>query len=257
MNVHRVAIGSDIHFDQEHRPLWENFCKFLADYKPEVVVLSGDIVDLGMISKYTQGGKDPVNAIEQIKVAVQEVNRLVKLSGRVVLMEGNHDERWDKAILGEKAQALYGAKGLTLQDQFLQQGMHASVSWVHETVHCPGYMLGRRAAIVQHGHVKPIGGKTPALAMLAAIPGISVIRGHLHRAQMACRTSLGRNMFGLAMPHMSTHHEYAGGNPDWQVGFCTLEFYGRSRLRDCTRFTPNIIIADDKGRFSVGGRLYG
>lgn len=257
VTVHRVAIASDIHFNVHHIALWENFCRFLQDYRPELIVLSGDVVDLGMISKYAQDGDDPVNAIEQIKVAVSEINRISRLTKRVVFMEGNHDERWAKAIQGDNAQALFGAKGLSLREQFLFQGMDPSVTWIHETKHCPGLMLGHNALLVQHGHVKPIGGKTPALAMLSLVPGISVSRGHIHRGQMVVKTSLGRNIFGVSNPHMSTHHEYAGGNPDWQVGFLTLEFYGRSRLRDCTRFTPNLIIADDKGRFCLGGKLYG
>jgi predicted phosphodiesterase len=258
--IHRVCLAADIHFDVHHPALWASFCEWHKEYKPTLTVLMGDIVDLGMVSKYTQEGNAPVNAISQIQIAVEAINNIARQAGRVILMLGNHEDRWDKTIVGDNSPALAGAKGLSIEAQFYAQGLSPGVQWYREGKDFPGLVIGKRAIILQHGHkgfASKAGGRHLASAQLAQISTMSSARGHYHRAQMMCRTELGKTIFGLALPHMSATHEYAGGNPDWHRGFAELQFYGRSRLRDCERFTPNLIIADEQGRFAYGGRVYG
>lgn len=258
--AHRVCLLSDVHFDVHHAALWENFCRWHKEHRPELTVCMGDVVDLGMISKYAQGPGEPANAVEQVVVATEQLNRIAKSTGRLVCMKGNHDERWEKAVAGEHGPELTGAKGLRLEDQFYAQGLSQAVKWIHESKMVPGLILGRNAALLQHGHkgmAKPAGTKYLAAGQLAEISSMSSVRGHLHRAQLMCRTELGRTITAIAMPHMSGYHEYCGGNPNWQRGFAELTFYGRSRLRDCQFFTSSIVIADSKGAFAYNGKLYG
>ena len=255
-----MCLAADPHFDVHHTALWASFADWHAEYKPALTVVMGDIVDLGMVSRFVQDGGAPVNAVCQIRAAVQAINGLVPQAGRVILMMGNHEDRWDKVIQGDNSVALSGAMGLSMEDQFYAQGLHPSVRWYREGKDFPGLVVGKKAIILQHGHkgfAKGAGSRHLAAGQLAEISTMSSARGHFHRAQLACRTELGRTVFGLALPHMSSTHEYAGGNPNWQRGFAELLFFGRTRLRDCESFTPNMIIADEQGRFAYGGRVFG
>lgn len=253
--VHHALVASDVHFDEHHRALWANFVAAENELRPEVVVLSGDVVDLGMLSKYPQGADDPAFASLQIKYAIEQINRLS--APRVLLMYGNHEDRWAKAVYGDRARELAGTKGLTLEDQFRALGAPKRMVWVNESKDVPGIFLGRKAILIRHGHRKgPVVCRNVAQALQREFASISAAQGHHHRGQMLTRTELDHTRFFIALPHMSGYHEYAGGNPDWQRGFLHLAFYGASRLRDCTRFTPNLVIADESGSFVFNGKLY-
>jgi len=253
--VHTVVLFSDVHFDEHHKALWENFVRVVADIEPTQLVGLGDMGDLGLISKYAPEKKIST-PIEQARVLGREISRVSKYAKRTDLLMGNHDERWERFLYKDKAYAFDGAKGLTWQDQTYAQGLDPSVRWHHESANNPGLMLGNRALLCQHGHISSRGGKYLASRYLDAIPGISVARGHHHTAQLSCHTSLGTDRFGIAMPHMSGYHEYAGGNPNWQIGFAVVEFHGKQRLRDCVKLNPYIVVANQKGQFSFRGKVY-
>ena len=256
--THLVCIFSDVHFDNEHPECWASFREWHAEHRPELTVANGDIVDLGMMSRYDQGPEDTVYAVHQIKEAVEELNSLNKECERLVYIPGNHGERWEKAIFGSKAQALKGAVGMTLREQMYSQGLSKQIPWIAESATCPGLYIGKKAVLVRHGH-RQAGGwgiKNIASANLAKFPTVSTVVGHHHRAQMMAQTSLGRKIVSIANPHLSGDHEYAT-SPNWQRGFTILEFYGRKRLRDCVDFSAYVVIMDEKGRFSLNGKVYG
>jgi predicted phosphodiesterase len=257
-NTHLVCIFSDVHFDNEHKTAWSAFRQWHKEHKPSITIANGDIVDLGMLSRYEQSADDPVYAIDQIKIAVEQLNELDDECGRLIYVPGNHGERWEKAIFGTKAQALKGAAGMTLREQMYAQGLKSSIKWVQETSSCPGVYVGKKAVLVRHGH-KQAGGwgiKNIAAGHLAKFPTVSTVVGHHHRAQLMGRTSLGKTVVAIANPHLSGDHDY-NTSPDWQRGFTILEFYGRKRLRDCVDFTPQVVIMDEKGRFAYNGKVYG
>ena len=257
-DTHLVCIFSDVHFDNEHKAAWAAFRSWHNEYRPAITIANGDIVDLGMLSRYEQSADDPVYAIDQIKVAVGQLNELSEECGKLIYVPGNHGERWEKAIFGTKAQALKGAAGMTLREQMYAQGLKPSIKWVAETATCPGVYVGRKAVLVRHGH-RQAGGwgiKNIAAAHLSKFPTVSTVVGHHHRAQLMGRTSLGKTVVAIANPHLSGDHDY-NTSPDWQRGFTILEFYGRKRLRDCVDFTPQVVIMDEKGRFAYNGKVYG
>jgi predicted phosphodiesterase len=249
-NVEVVAIVSDIHFDQVDWPTWNAFKKWHADQKPDKTVILGDFVDFGMLSKYLQGSKDPVNAIPQIAMFVQEANALKKNSKNVIVMEGNHDERWDKAIFGAHGAALKDAKGLTLKDQCMYHGLDKGITWLKEDLENTGVKCG--PFVLRHGHRQGTGWGARHLAAnrIQRSLGVSEVFGHYHRAQMFCQTAHGKTAVAIANPHMSGEHSYTS-DPDWQRGFTVLELYGPDNIYA----TPHLVLIQD-GRFAWGGTLY-
>lgn len=257
-NTHQVCIFSDVHFNNHHGTAWQAFRKWHHKHKPTLTVALGDIVDLGAISRYDQGMEDEAFVVPQIQMAVKELNSISTECGRLIMIPGNHEERWEKALFGSKAMHLKGTIGLSLREQFYSQGLNPSVDWVTENSECPGLFVAKNAVLIRHGHrsAGSWGVKNVASTLLTQYPTISTVVGHHHRAQLGCRTVLGKTVFGIANPHLSGTHGYAGASPDWQRGFTVLEFYGRSRLRECELFTPYIVVMDDRGRFSWKGEIY-
>lgn len=248
-----VAIISDIHFDLHDEPTWTAFKKWFTDVKPDKLVVLGDFIDFGMLSHYTPGKNDPIYAIPQIQMFVKEMNELKKLNpnGAIIVLEGNHDERWQKFLSGAAPYVLKDAIGLSLKDQCINQGLDAGVTWSREDVEVRGVKCG--PFLLRHGHNQQGrfgGGKHLAANRLGRNMGQSEVFGHHHRAQMICQTALGRTAIAIANPCMTGDHDYAK-DPDWQRGFTILELYGP----DNKYATPHVIVMND-GHFSWNGKVY-
>jgi len=258
MTTHLVAVFSDVHLPHEDPRAFASFRSWHSEHKPELTVALGDIIDLAQISRYDPEADGNPYAAAEIAYAVETLNDMLSSTGRIVMLPGNHEDRWAKAVFGTKALALKGTKGLTLREQFYAHGLDKRIQWVDESVTCVGLFIGKRAVLVRHGHRQAgrFGVKNVSTALVSKFPNISTVVGHHHRAQLACRTSLGETVMGIANPHLSGDHAYAGASPDWQRGFTVLEFYGAKRLRDCTKFTPHLVIMADDGSFCYNGKVY-
>tara|TARA_R100001244_G_scaffold53662_2_gene46584 strand:- start:4804 stop:5661 length:858 start_codon:yes stop_codon:yes gene_type:complete len=246
-----VVIVSDIHFDLHHEPTWRAFCKWQADVKPSKTIVLGDFVDLGMMSAYMQGAHEPVHAIPQIKCFVKEANKLLKHTGELLVLEGNHDERWAKKVLGAVPHVFRGALGLSLEDQCRLQGLSKEVTWHREDLLVRGIQCG--PFLLRHGHKQSGrfgGGKHVAANKLAKSLGQSEIFGHHHRAQYFCHTVNGKTSTAIANPCMTGDHDYSL-DPNWQRGFTVLELYGPNNC-----FATPYLIVMDEGHFSWRGTVY-
>lgn len=244
-----VAIVSDIHFDLHDVPTWRAFRKWHAEVKPSKVIILGDFLDLGMMSRYAQGMNDPMQAIPQIQCFVKEVNELSAISD-VIVVEGNHDERWAKQVLGAMPHMYRGALGLTLYDQCIAQGMEP-VQWLREDTLVKGVKCG--PFLLRHGHKQAGrfgGGRHLAANRLTKSLGVSEVFGHHHRAQVFCQTALGKTAVAVSNPCMTVNHDYAS-DPDWQRGFTILELYGP----DNCYASPYLVIMND-GHFAWNGKVY-
>jgi predicted phosphodiesterase len=246
-----VAIVSDIHFDLHHEATWRAFRKWHADVRPAKTVILGDFVDLGMMSRYVQEVNAALHAIPQIKMFVREVNELSKEAKEVIVVEGNHDERWSKTIFGVAPAALRGALGLTLHDQCRAQGLNKNVKWLREDTITRGVRCG--PFILRHGHNQQSrfgGGKHLAANRLGKTMGLSEVFGHHHKAQVFCQTSLGRTAVAVANPCMTGDHEY-NKDPDWQRGFTILELYGPDKC-----YANPFLVIMNEGHFAYNGKVY-
>ncbi len=255
--THLVAIASDLHFPHHHKAAWKNFKAWCTKNNPSLVVLAGDLIDLVQLSIFDKPEDSLDCAIDEIKIAVKEINGLIKEGRRIVVMPGIHEDRWRRSLLGGKKAALRGAIGLSFKEQLYAQGLDPSILWREESHSSPGIILGKNALLVRHGDRQSgkFGAANVSDKLLRETPTISTIVGHYHRAQLKTQTVLGKTIFAIANPHLSGDHDYAPW-PNWQRGFTAVEFYGRSRLRDCEKFTPTLIVTDDEGNFCYNGVVY-
>lgn len=245
-----VAVVSDIHFDQHDVAAWRAFRLWHAQVRPSATIVLGDFVDFGMLSRYAQGPDAPVHAVEQIKMFVREANALAEECGRLIVVEGNHDERWTKMVFGLAPSALRGARGLDLKSQCLQHGLDKRVDWRVEANGAKPVRVGQ--FVLRHGH-KQAGSWTMskhiAANRIAKSLGTSEIVGHHHVAQLACATAHDRTVIVLTNPCLCAPQDYAV-DANWQQGWTVLEL---DEARDLAN--PYIVLVTD-GRCAYGGRIY-
>ena len=247
-----VAIVSDIHFDLHDVPTWKAFRKWHKDTRPDQTVILGDFLDLGMISRFEIGKDDPLFVMPQIECFVKEANALVKECKELVVVEGNHDERWAKFIMGNLPYTLRGLTGLTLKEQCFANGLSKKVKWVNEDTVVRGVQCG--PFLLRHGHNQSRsrfgGGKHLAANRISKTLGDNEIFGHFHRWQIHCQTANGKTTIAVANPCMTGDHNYSV-DPDWQRGFTVLELYGP----DMMYANPYLVLMDN-GHFVYNRKVY-
>lgn len=246
-------IFNDAHFPLHDVPTWNAFVKCVKDYKPDQIIGNGDLIDFNMLSNFPQERDAGIYAIDQIKSMIDHVNVLAKYTRKLTILQGNHDDRWNKIIGGSLDPRLKGARGLSLKDQCFAQGLDKKTEWLIEDMLVRGVELG--PFMVKHGDKQCRGrfggGKHVCATRLAASMGQSEIFGHFHRAQMFCQTNHERgNTIVIANPCMTGDHGYAF-DPNWQRGFTIVEMYGPDNMYA----TAHLIVVND-GHFAFAGKVY-
>lgn len=172
---------------------------------------------------------------------------------------GNHEDRLDRFI-AEDALPLYGTAAAAIAD-LVQIPPAIEVLPSGSEIR-----LGNLA--LTHGHAEfgqGSGGKYPARRLLEMAPDQSTIAGHVHRMDVARRTSrdehgVNRTRMAMTMGHMSReerHHQYAGKHPNWQMGFGFIRAWWDGP-RPRWNVTPVEVMFNRRNRpyFEHGGRIY-
>lgn len=251
-----VVFLSDIHWPYHNKKAWSGVRKYITDQKPDIIVVGGDFVDLPMYSKYIQESTSDVTGIPHIRQFASELSFLAKHCKDLYIIEGNHEERWDK-MLQDKARELYGALGLTLREQFVSHGLRIStkdkptnIHWRRESAHSRD--LNLFGVTFRHGHNQSLGSADLAHRALSRHRAGSVVFGHHHRAQLFAHTSQGITHFAVANPCLTVDHNY-NKDPNWQTGFTVLSaFKGR---KGQYLVTPNVVLIQE-GKFVINNKLY-
>ncbi len=188
--------------------------QFIADFKPDHVILGGDTLDCGSVSHHRKGVTGQLEGLRLLAEAkecraaiIEPCEKLVK--GRLVYHVGNH-ERWLEDVVDEQP-ALEGIVEirslLKLDDRWevIPQGKASR--------------LGKLTFI--HGDTVK-GGQNPAAAAVTAYER-NVRFGHFHTFQVATKTTpIDMNGHtGIAVPCLSKKgHAYGRGAPNkWMQGF--------------------------------------
>lgn len=221
---------------------------FIKDYKPDQIILGGDIVDaMGM------HGVDslPASAVNldlyerDCKIAFDFLRELADLSenAKFVYLEGNHEERYQR--LANKYPKVFG-KTLNFKRDALPKEL--SVKWVPYGTYDSYYTLGDTMFI--HGNIWP---DAHAKAYAMRYTPFKVVYGHLHHFQAYTTHK--------ATLDMSPRYAVTAGclselSPDWKKGEAHQWVNGFITYMSDGKVTiPNVHLIE-KGMFHVGGRIY-
>ncbi len=217
-----VLVGSDCHYWPGPASLMHRaFVQFCKDMKPAVVVLNGDVLDFGSISRYLPiGWTHQPEPQEEIEAAQGRLHEIEKAAGkaRKIWPLGNHDARFETR-LATIAPEFAKVAGTRLADHFPLWEPCWSV-WVNETV------------VIKHRFK----GGIHATRNNTLNAGLTMLTGHLHSAKVTPLTDYQGTRFGvdtgcMADPHHRVFLDYREDSPsDWRDAFCVLTFKNRTLM---------------------------
>ena len=196
--------------------------QIVADYKPDVMIFGGDLLDCVGISRFSNSPLDPVsNDFQRELDRFQTVfSGLVAAAGKAdkYFTPGNHEDRLGK-LLRDRAPALFGLDALQLPKLLELQKFNVSF--------LPRVSIGR--IVFEHGDMvrKQSGGSVLAM-MEAASYGYSLVIGHCHRMGLIYKSRPGQApIFGMESGHLCdpAKLDYLNGNfMNWQLGLSLVTF---------------------------------
>lgn len=214
----RVAFISDIHVPFHDDAALEKTWKILADFKPQLTYLGGDIHDNYALSSHDKDPDRDMTLQDELDFMRDVVVKpLREIGGSVIYQLGNHEERTYRLIRRERA--LLGLRALSfkrcaeLPDSWtvLQDQTHVRIG---KLLYHHGNLAGRGA-----------GSRHLASGMLDKLR-TSNIHGHFHRFDIAYASDYSGSVNAcFSNGHLSdlAQARYITA-PNWQTGFSLIEY---------------------------------
>lgn len=212
----RILILGDIHLPFPDWEALKQAQKFAKEFKPDLVVQMGDLIDAKAWSKY-QKDPDDLSPQTEFDLVAKQIKILHKMFPKMVILQGNHEARFS----AKKMEAQLPTQLVrSLREVFDMKGWW----WV-----APG---GQERAVVKSGgkeilfvHGDEMAGNVVAKAKRL---GLCVVQGHTHKAELGYVNDFHREIFGLDVGCMadlsSKAMRYAASNPTSAfVGFGYIE----------------------------------
>jgi predicted MPP superfamily phosphohydrolase len=191
----RIVVLPDIHAPAHNKRLMWAVKKFLAKYKPHILISIGDLADIFALSRHPKGLRVPTNAQKEFEDTRRLWDELVEISGCVwsFIILGNHEDRVYR-FLQDMAPQLGGVVDPHTREPF---SFHAqlgytkddNITFIYGTEERGGYeggLLINNDLSMHHGIlVRPKPGQSAIGDMDRWM--WNIIHGHTHRMGMAAR----------------------------------------------------------------------
>lgn len=240
----RVAILFDLHIPFQNQAALSAVAEFLDDFKPNLEIYGGDILDFYSLSRFDQNPSRKFTLQDEIDEAKAWLlgRKKANPTARQIFMEGNHED-WLRKYLWTKGQPVASLTGMTV-DALL--GLSANgIDW-----HGYRSQIDLNGFLVEHGHRASVSAAFPSnVGRLMAIErGRSGCCGHDHRTQVYCWTDARDvHVWMMAGCLCQTTLEYAPF-PNWQHGFVIGSVFNG-------KFFPSLIRIHHGG-FVAQGKFY-
>lgn len=220
----RIAVLSDIHIPHHHMPAIEAALGITQVFRPDAIVLNGDIVDMYAVSTFDRNPAhwDLFREIGQAREFLSLL-RYRFPRARIYYKVGNHEERLQRFIL-QNAAALH-----MLPDLQLWQLLRLDAFGGYVMADRNRYLMAGDLPII-HGHEVKASASlhaVPAQALFNKVRGSGMI-GHLHRQSRFAGVNLitGERQDTYTLGCLcSLVPEYARHNK-WSHGMATIELAG-------------------------------
>lgn len=203
---------SDIHFPYEDKQAIQLVTQFLKDFRPDTLILNGDIWDCPHISKYSMRRAELLKTTplqEHLSYGIEGVSKLIDAAGAKnnKLNLGNHEDRWE-LYLGTEAKALASLECLDFEKVFKLE----SLDWKK---YGDGFWLNDRLFI---SHGTKIGVNWTENERQDA--GASTITGHKHQQRVTYYKDRSRSYKNIGQGCLCSFNvPYLRTPPNWQSGF--------------------------------------
>ena len=241
--VRKVVIIPDIHAPYEDYRALQGVFKYIKDYKPDKVVLLGDVIDFYQLSKFDKNPNRITGLQDEIDAARWELGELRKVhKGQITYLEGNHEHRLYRYLNANpeisslrsinKVESILGLKDFNINYKHHEQ--IAGVLFKH------GNVVRKHSSYTAKGEFDN--------------EGTSGVSGHTHRIGAHYVTNRSGQHAWFEMGHLCSEKaaEYMEGKvPNWQKGFGVMEYSPHNKLWK----VHQIPIVDNKF-IAPNGKLY-
>lgn len=103
--IKKVLVAYDVHLDTKVPKEYKLFKKFVADFKPDEIIIGGDFMDVSALSAWDYDKKRNMEGrryIKEYELANKELDYLQKHSKKITYLEGNHPYHKNTEVLTEK-----------------------------------------------------------------------------------------------------------------------------------------------------------
>ena len=224
----RLLIMSDIHFPFQDDLALHSMLDFSFEYRPDIIVLLGDIIDFYQISTFV---KNP--AKKSVKAEILETKKfLTELryhfpDARIIYKTGNHEDRLEKYIF-QNAKEIHDLISELLPNELGLKDL--KIEYMSEP-----FAIGKLWFL--HGHEKPGGAYNPEYICNVIWQYVHdhFIVGHFHRKQQKTFKNIsGETFWTGALGYLAGQMDYAILNK-WTQGFCTVDYSSNGHFRATNR----------------------
>ena len=272
----RIVVLPDIHAPAHNKRLMWAVKKFLAKYRPHILISIGDLADIFALSRHPKGLRVPTNAQAEFEVTRRLWDELVEVSGCVwsFVILGNHEDRVYR-FLQEMAPQLGGIVDPKSREPFsfhAQMGYTAkdNITFLYGTEERGGYeggLLLNNDLGLHHGIiVRPKAGASPLADMDRWM--WSIVHGHTHRMGMVARelsepneeyvTGMLRGFeLGMLVDPDHSYMAYAKQMfPNWHPGFGVFNVHNGVLHQQPVPIKPVTVDGKTKLGFAYNGELF-
>lgn len=240
-----ILVGSDAHYSPGHIPVAHKaLCNLIADLGTQVkaVILNGDILDGGSISRHPRIGWSKAPTVKQELEAVVErlgdIEKIRPAGCHLMRTYGNHCMRFENR-LANQAPEYEGLGGFLLRDYlpFWTDSLRIDIN--DDTVVIHDWHSG-----IHSGWNDTVKG------------GCNVITGHTHELSAKAHRGFKNTHYGIKTGMLADEYQdefnYRQGKPgfNWQSGFAVLTWVDGMMLH------PEFCAVRDDGRAYFRGKLY-
>jgi hypothetical protein len=237
-----IIVGSDAHiWPGDRSTAIRAFIKICHELKPKIVVLNGDVLDFGRISRHQAIGWETTPKVhEEIEAAqdiLHDIEQACARGTQKIWPLGNHDSRFETKIANNDPEYAM-IKGVHLSDHF--------PNWVK----CWSLFINNDI-VIKHRFK----GGIHATHNNALWSGKTIITGHLHSHKITPLTDYNGTRYGvdtgcLADVSAKAFVNYTEDNPkNWLAGFCVLT------VMDGIMLPPELVTVWDENTVVFRGEL--
>ena len=243
MKKQKAIVLNDLHIPFEDERAVNLVIDFIRYFKPDVLILNGDIADFWQISSFV---KDPVGKLmfsDELKKVKEYLALFTHLVKKVVYVSGNHEIRLRKYIL-VNAKALIHLEGLSVEEQLGLKNL--GIQYIKPIGKEASYLYGD--ALI--GHFNKVNKHSAYTAKnLLEEKGISLIQAHTHRAGIHLKTTYNKTLVAIENGCLCKLDPEYVANPNWQQSFTAIYKDSKGHCE------PHLIVID-KYKFNFGKKTF-
>lgn len=209
----KIVQLTDLHIPFHDRDTLKTVFKFLEEFKPDQVILTGDVLDFYKLSNFDKDPHRLTTIQDEIDTAYPVLKRLTELCQEVHFIKGNHEDRLIRYL--KRNPELASIKVLEIPKLLNLDTLR---------IHYHPYEYIYNDFRFTHGEfVRPDSGLSAKAEALKY--GSNTSSGHTHRLGSYLKTDARGTIGAYEMGCLcELDPEYINGVPNWQQGFGVFHF---------------------------------